>query len=267
MEKIPSPNQKFSDVSSPSLIDKTVNASNLICDLPPFKSQQDNDENCINRSIDEPIVADIGILNQTTCITERSVGQPAKQTVPGHSDGLMSVLSCSQSTVSNSRDISATKISKSVISNSIDLSAGESVSASEIINVLNHSNNQYQIINVPESQNLQYDVITDMNFWYLTLNQLEGIGLTPDRIKALLRDGPSNIPSETEMPAIIDLCKSKITGVGWAKEFSKSLFGVLFRLGDVYEKNSSGKGAKNRTAFDPKRMTIIREAVQSHYGP
>ena len=46
------------------------------------------------------------------------------------------------------------------------------------------------------------------------------------------------------MPAITDLCKSKVTGVGGAKEFSESLFGVLFSHGDVYEKNSSERVPK-----------------------
>jgi hypothetical protein len=65
---------------------------------------------------------------------------------------------------------------------------------------------------------------------------------------------------------VIELCRNKAKASGGAKEFTKALFSLLFRLGDVYEKNCSGKGSKNRVAFDPVRMSHIEGAVITQYG-
>ena len=249
--------------SSLARIDTTLDTSTVESDLSSFqscqKTENESKRSCIVSSAQTP--TDTGAPSPT----DAGSHTPITKIV---ADEQISVFQLPQNkpTISETKEMPVTGPCNSVISTSIDISGG-SVSVSEIMSALNQSNNQYQFINVPHIQQPQNDVITDMNFWYLTLNQLEGVGLTSDRIKALLRDGSTNIPCEAEMPAVIEQCKSKITGAGGAKEFAKALFGMLFRLGDVFEKNSSGKGSKNRTAFDPKRMAVIREAVQSHYGP
>ena len=141
---------------------------------------------------------------------------------------------------------------------------GTNVSVNDIINIMNQ--NQLQVINVPAVNLVHNETIYDKDFWLLTLNQIEGVGLTSARIKALLKDGPASIPTEAEFAQTTELCKTKALGSGGAKDFAKSLFSIMFRLGEVYEKNTSGKGPKNRTALD-KKMRLIEGAVTSQYGP
>ena len=148
--------------------------------------------------------------------------------------------------------------------NSLNLT-GTNVSVDDIINIMNQ--NQLQVINVPAVNHVHNETIYDKDFWLLTLNQIEGVGLTSARIKALLKDGPASIPTEAEFAQTTELCKTKALGSGGAKDFAKSLFSIMFRLGEVYEKNTSGKGPKNRTALDKKKMKLIEGAVTSQYGP
>ena len=108
------------------------------------------------------------------------------------------------------------------------------VSVNDIINIMNQ--NQLQIINVPAVALSHNETIHDKDFWL----QIEGVGLTSSRIKALLKEGPAIIPIEAEFAQITELCKTRALGSGGAKDFAKSLFSVMFRLGEVYKKNTSG---------------------------
>ena len=185
--------------------------------------------------------------------------EPKQKTSPND------ILSVEQSGTSGENSVNNQRIlASSSDQNTLDLT-GTNVSVNDVINIMNQ--NQIQVINVPTIGHSHNETIYDMNFWSLTLNQIEGVGLTSARIKALLKEGPASIPTEAEFAQTTELCKTKALGSGGAKEFAKSLFSIMFRLGEVYERNTTGKGPKNRTALDKKKMKLIEGAVTTQYGP
>ena len=84
--------------------------------------------------------------------------------------------------------------------------------------------NQLQVINVPAVRLVHNETIYDKDFWLLTLNQTERVGLTSASIKALLKEGPANIPTEAKFAQTSELCK---TNALRTEDFAKSWF-LLF---------------------------------------
>ena len=179
--------------------------------------------------------------------------EPKQKTSPND------ILSVEQSGTSGEYSVNNQRIlASSSDQNTLDLT-GTNVSVNDVINIMNQ--NQIQVINVPTIGHSHNETIYDMYFWSLTLNQIQC------RIKALLKEGPASIPTEAEFAQTTELCKTKDLGSGGAKEFAKSLFSIMFRLGEVYERNTTGKGPKIRTALDKKKMKLIEGVVTTQYGP